>query len=231
MWIPLHSILHSKSDGPVHGILADLRAFCLQYPINTVDADKPITELLRRYNGGDQSVWEELVPYVYDDLRRLAHQRMRHERSGHTLSTTALVNECYLRLVENRKLAAGDRGEFMALVSQTMRRLLVDHARARRRLKRGPDVLLVPLDDVSEWLTDREADEVISLDEALNNMKSWDARAAQVVELRFFGGLSLEETAAVVEVSAKTVQRTWIAARAWLRKEIDLNDASPADGE
>jgi RNA polymerase sigma factor (TIGR02999 family) len=196
-----------------------------------VDADKPITELLRRYNGGDQSVWEELVPYVYDDLRRLAHQRMRHERSGHTLSTTALVNECYLRLVENRKLAAGDRGEFMALVSQTMRRLLVDHARARRRLKRGPDVLLVPLDDVSEWLTDREADEVISLDEALNNMKSWDARAAQVVELRFFGGLSLEETAAVVEVSAKTVQRTWIAARAWLRKEIDLNDASPADGE
>ena len=231
MWIPLHSILHSKSDGPVHGILADLRAFCLQYPINTVDADKPITELLRRYNGGDQSVWEELVPYVYDDLRRLAHQRMRHERSGHTLSTTALVNECYLRLVENRKLAAGDRGEFMALVSQTMRRLLVDHARARRRLKRGPDVLLVPLDDLSEWLTDREADEVISLDEALNNMKSWDARAAQVVELRFFGGLSLEETAAVVEVSAKTVQRTWIAARAWLRKEIDLNDASPADGE
>jgi len=196
-----------------------------------VDADKPITELLRRYNGGDQSVWEELVPYVYDDLRRLAHQRMRHERSGHTLSTTALVNECYLRLVENRKLAAGDRGEFMALVSQTMRRLLVDHARARRRLKRGPDVLLVPLDDVSEWLTDREADEVISLDEALNNMKSWDARAAQVVELRFFGGLSLEETAAVVEVSAKTVQRTWIAARPWLRKEIDLNDASPADGE
>jgi RNA polymerase sigma factor (TIGR02999 family) len=196
-----------------------------------VDADKPITELLRRYNGGDQSVWEELVPYVYDDLRRLAHQRMRHERSGHTLSTTALVNECYLRLVENRKLAAGDRGEFMALVSQTMRRLLVDHARARRRLKRGPDVLLVPLDDLSEWLGDREADELISLDEALHNMKSWDARAAQVVELRFFGGLSLEETAAVVEVSAKTVQRTWIAARAWLRKEIDLNDASPSDGE
>jgi RNA polymerase sigma factor (TIGR02999 family) len=199
--------------------------------MNTVDAGKPITELLRRYNGGDRSVWEELVPYVYDDLRRLAHQRMRHERNGHTLSTTALVNECYLRLVENRKLAAGDRGEFLALVSQTMRRLLVDHARARKRLKRGPEVLLVPLDDVSEWLTDREADEVISLDEALHNLKGWDERAARVVELRFFGGLSLEETAAVVEVSAKTVQRTWIAARAWLRKEIDWNDASPADGK
>jgi RNA polymerase sigma factor (sigma-70 family) len=98
-------------------------------------------------------------------------------------------------------------------------------------LKRGPEVLLVPLDDVSEWLTDREADEVISLDEALHNLKGWDERAARVVELRFFGGLSLEETAAVVEVSAKTVQRTWIAARAWLRKEIDWNDASPADGK
>ena len=182
--------------------------------------DKPITELLRRFNGGDRSVWQELVPYVYDDLRRIAHQRMRNERDGHTFSTTALVNECYLRLVENRKLAAEDRGEFMALVSETMRRLLVDYARTRKRLKRGPDVLRVPLDEAAEWLTDQEADEVISLDEALDSLSTWDARAAQVVELRFFGGLSLEETAAVLEVSAKTVQRTWIAARAWLRKEI-----------
>jgi RNA polymerase sigma factor (TIGR02999 family) len=183
-------------------------------------ADKPITELLRRFSGGDRSVWQELVPYVYDDLRRLAHQRLRNEREGHTLSTTALVNQCFLRLVENRKLAAGDRGEFMALVSQTMRRLLVDYARTRNRRKRGPDVLFVPLNEAAEWLTDREAEELISLDDALSNMTAWDPRAAQVVELRFFGGLSLEETAAALEVSTKTVQRTWIAARAWLRKEI-----------
>jgi RNA polymerase sigma factor (TIGR02999 family) len=183
-------------------------------------ADKPITELIRRFNGGDRSVWQELIPYVYEDLRRLAHKRMRNERDGHTLSTTALVNECYLRLVENRKLAAEDRGEFMVLASQTMRRLLVDYARTRKRLKRGPDVLIVPLDEAMDWLTDREADEVISLDEALDHLGSWDARAAQVVQLRFFGGLSLNETAAVLEVSVKTVQRTWTAARAWLRKEI-----------
>lgn len=183
-------------------------------------ADKPITELLRRFNSGDRSVWQELVPYVYEDLRRLAHQRMRYEQDGHTLSTTALVNECYLRLVENRKLAAEDRDAFMALVSQTMRRLLVDYARARKRLKRGAETSFVPLDEAAEWLTDREAGEVISLDEALEHLSAWDARAAQVVELRFFGGLSLEETASVLEVSTKTVQRTWIAARAWLRKEI-----------
>jgi RNA polymerase sigma-70 factor (ECF subfamily) len=108
----------------------------------------------------------------------------------------------------------------MALVSRTMRRLLVDYARTRKRLKRGPDVLFVPLDQATEWLTDREADEVISVDQVLDNLNTWDSRAAQIVELRFFGGFSLEETAAVLKISAKTVQRTWIAARAWLRKEI-----------
>ena len=201
----------------------------MQYS-DAVNADQPITELLRRYNAGDQGVWQELVPYVYDDLRRLAHERMRNERSGHTLSTTALVNECYLRLIENRKLCAEDRGDFMALVSQTMRRVLVDHARARKRLKRGPEVLLVPLEEATEWLTDREAEEILSLDRAIERLKTRDARAAQVVELRFFAGLSLEETAAVVEASAKTVQRTWIAARAWLRKEIGLEQHSPLGG-
>jgi RNA polymerase sigma factor (TIGR02999 family) len=190
---------------------------------NALEIEKPITELLRRFNSGDRDVWRELLPYVYDDLRRLARQRMRNERPGHTLSTTALVNECYLRLVQNRQLAAEDRGEFIALASQTMRRLLVDYARARRRLKRGADALQLSLDDVVEWLTDREADEVLSLDEALEKLKEWDDRAARVVELRFFGGLSLEETADALNISAKTVQRTWMAARAWLRKEVDLD--------
>src|SRR5262245_21004410 len=190
--------------------------------LESVDSGKPITQLLRRSTAGDHSVWHELVPFVYDDLRRLAHQRLRNERNGHTLSTTALVNECYLKLVENRTLAAEDRSEFVALVSQTMRRLLVDHARTRKRLKRGPDVLMVPLDDVLGSLSEREAEEVISLDTALENLKRTDARAARVVELRFFGGFSLEETAQVMDTSVKTVQRIWVAARAWLRKEIEL---------
>jgi RNA polymerase sigma factor (TIGR02999 family) len=155
---------------------------------------------------------------------------MRNERPGHTLSTTALVHECYLRLVQNRQLAAEDRGEFIALASQTMRRLLVDYARARRRLKRGAGALEVTLDEAVGWLTDREADEVLSLDEALEKLKEWDVRAARVVELRFFGGLSLEETADALNISAKTVQRTWMAARAWLRKEIDLDRYSSNPG-
>ena len=195
-----------------------------------MDPDEPITELLHRYNQGDHGVWQELVPYVYEDLRRLARQRLQNERAGHTLSTTALVNECYLRLVGNRQLAAGDRNEFLALVSQTMRRLLVDHARTRNRSKRGAGSQLVPLDESVVWLTEREADEVLLLDDALARLKDCDPRAARIVELRFFGGLSLEETAAVVEVSAKTVQRTWIAARAWLRKEIGHERPSAAAG-
>jgi RNA polymerase sigma-70 factor, ECF subfamily len=189
--------------------------------LKVLESEKPITELLRRYNDGDQDVWQELVPYVYDDLRRLAHHRMRNERSGHTLSTTALVNECYLRLVQNRQLAAEDRGEFMAIASQTMRRLLVDYARSRNRLRRGGDIQQVSLNDVIGWLTDHEAVEVLSLDEALEKLDRWDHRAARVVELHFFGGLSFEEIGDALGVSAKTVQRTWVAARAWLRKEID----------
>ena len=189
--------------------------------LECLEGGKPITELLRRYNDGDGDVWQELVPYVYDDLRRLAHHRMRNERSGHTLSTTALVNECYLRLVQNRRLAAGDRGEFMALASQTMRRLLVDYARSRNRLKRGGEIQQLPLNDVIGWLTDHEAAEVLSLDEALQKLDKWDGRAARVVEMHFFGGLSFEEIGDTLGISAKTVQRTWVAARAWLRKEID----------
>lgn len=194
-----------------------------------LEADKPITELLQRYNDGDRDAWQELVPYVYEDLRRLAHQRMRNERPGHTLSTTAVVNECYLRLVQNRQLAAADRLEFLALASQTMRRLLVDYARSRKRVKRGSGAQQVPLEDVVEWLTEQIAEQVLSLDEALGNLGKSDMRAAQVVELRFFGGLSFEEIADVLSVSAKTVQRTWVAARAWLRKEVEreLRSSTP----
>jgi RNA polymerase sigma factor (TIGR02999 family) len=190
-----------------------------------VDSAKPITQLIRRFNDGDESVWEELVPHVYDDLRRLAHARLRHERPFHTLCTTALVNECYLRLIENRQLSAEDREGFIALASQTMRRLLVDYARARKRMKRGAGVAPAPLDEVENWLTIGEADEVLSIDEALDRLKTLDGRAVRVIELRYFAGLSLEETAAVMKISSKTVQRIWIAARAWLRKELGREGA------
>ncbi|MBL8232788.1 MAG: sigma-70 family RNA polymerase sigma factor [Bryobacterales bacterium] len=201
-----------------------------RYPVRTLESAKPITQLIRRFNEGDESVWQELVPHVYDDLRRLAHARLQHERSDHTLSTTALVNECYLRLIQNRQLAAEDRSDFIALASQTMRRLLVDYARARKRIKRGSGVTPVPLEEVEAWLSAAEADEVLSLDDALERLKTLDPRAVRVVELRYFAGLSLDETAAVLNVSSKTVQRVWVAARAWLRKEMGPESALSASG-
>ncbi len=185
-----------------------------------METEGSVTQLLRRYNQGDKAAADEIIPLLYDDLRRLARQRLRSERPGHTLGTTALVNECYLRLVQNRQLSAEDRNDFLAIASQTMRRVLVDYARARHRQKRGGDQSQVPLEEVDGFLSESEADEVLSLDEALEKLRLADARAAQVVELRFFGGLTLQETAEVLGVSDKTVQRTWVAARAWLRKEI-----------
>lgn len=193
-----------------------------------MESEGAVTQLLRRCNAGDQSALEELVPILYEDLRRLARHRLRSERSEHTLSTTALVNECYMRLVQNRQLSAEDRNDFLAAASQTMRRVLVDYARTRKRLKRGgEDQTLVPLEEAENWLSEHEAEEVLSLDEALDRLRILDARAARVVELRFFGGLSLKETSQVLEVSAKTVQRTWVTARAWLRKEMGLQTPEP----
>ena len=185
-----------------------------------MEGEGSVTQLLRRYNQGDKAAADEVIPLLYGDLRRLARQRLRAERPGHTLGTTALVNECYLRLVQNRQLAAEDRNDFLAIVSQTMRRVLVDYARARNRQKRGGDQAQVHLEEAEGFLSNREAEEVLSLDAALEKLRGDDARAAQVVELRFFGGLSVEETAELLGVSEKTVQRTWVAARAWLRKQI-----------
>lgn len=185
-----------------------------------MDSPTPITELIRRFNKGDESVWQELTPYVYEDLRRLAHARLQNERTGHTLSTTALVNECYLKMIQNRQLTAEDRNGFFAIASQTMRRLLVDYARTRNRIKRGSGAVCVSLEAAEPWFTMHEADELLALDEALDRLKQVDPRAVRVVELRYFAGLSLEETATVLHVAPKTVQRLWFATRAWLRKEI-----------
>ncbi|MEO8448355.1 MAG: ECF-type sigma factor [Gemmatimonadota bacterium] len=161
-----------------------------------------------------------LIANHYDELRALAHSFLRRERVGHTLETTGLVNEAYLRLAGQRGLTESERGRFFAIASTTMRRVLVDHARGRSRLKRGGGVDPITFDDGELALTDREADELVVLDEAISRLEAVNPRGSQVVQYRFFGGLTLEETAALLGVSAKTVQRDWLVARAWLRKEV-----------
>lgn len=179
-----------------------------------------ITQWLRRLHDGDGDALEQLMPLLYDELRQIARKQLRAERPGHTLSTTGLVNEAYLRLVDQRQLRAEDRPQFFAIAATTMRRILVDYARTRKRLKRGGGQHPVPLEEAEQFLTDAEADEVLALDAALDRLAALEPRAVQVVQCRFYSGLTLEETARVLDVSVKTVQRDWIAARAWLRKEI-----------
>lgn len=163
---------------------------------------------------------DALVPRVYDELRRLARRHLRAERRGHTLRTTALVHEAYLRLAEQHSLEGSERVQFFAAASTTMRRVLVDYARRHKRLKRGGGGEHVALDEVAELLTDEDCTELVALDDALDRLARMNPRAAAVVQSRFFVGLSLDETAGMLGVSSKTVQRDWIAARAWLRKEV-----------
>ena len=163
---------------------------------------------------------DQLVARMYDELRALAHAHLRRERVGHTLETTALVNEAYLRLAGQTALSPADRTRFFGIASNTMRRVLVDHARARTRLKRGAGEPPLPLDAADALLSEREADELVVLDDALERLAAVNPRGSAVVQHRFFGGLTLDETADVLGVSAKTVQRDWLVARAWLRKEI-----------
>ena len=163
---------------------------------------------------------DELVAHHYQELRRLAHAHVRRERAGSTLQTTGLDNEAYLRLAGLTGVTPEERTRFFAIASTAMRRVLIDHARSRRRLKRGGAVEPVPLEEVQLELEDEEAEELLALDEALTRLERINPRGSLVVQHRFFGGLTLEETAAVLGVSLKTVQRDWLAARAWLRKEV-----------
>jgi RNA polymerase sigma factor (TIGR02999 family) len=162
----------------------------------------------------------ELVATHYEELRGLAHALMRRERPGHTLDTTGLVNEAYLRLAGQVGLDDQERTRFFAIATNTMRRILVDHARSRGRQKRGGGAQPVPLDEVASLLTADEADELLALDDALDRLERANPRGSDVVKYRFFGGLTLEETAQLLGVSTKTIQREWLAARAWLRKEV-----------
>src|SRR5438445_8283061 len=177
-----------------------------------------LSTLLRAWSGGDQSALDRLTPIVYDELRGLARRYMKRERPGHSLQTTALVNEAYMRLVDYKRMQWQNRAHFFAVSAQLMRRILVEHAR-RHNLKRGGGVPHVSLEEAAVVGGDRTAD-LVALDEAMSALARFDARKMQVVEMRFFGGLSVEETAEVLKVSPVTVMRDWSTAKAWLYREL-----------
>jgi RNA polymerase sigma-70 factor (ECF subfamily) len=180
---------------------------------------KEVTHLLLDWSRGDQSALDKLMPLVYGELRRMANRYMRRERVGHTLQATALINEAYLRLVDQQNVQWQNRAHFFAISAQLMRRILVDHARSHTRAKRGGGVLRVSLNEALVPSQERAA-ELVALDEALKRLATIDLRKSQVVELRFFGGLSVEETAEVLKVTPMTVTRDWKTAKAWLHREI-----------
>lgn len=178
-----------------------------------------VTLLLSQLSEGDQSVLPRLIPLVYEELRHLAARHMRYERPNHTLRTTALVHEAYIRLVEQRQVNWKGRAHFFGIAAQLMRRILVDHARSRLRKKRGGEQQRLPLEE-SAVLSLEQSAEVVAVDEALGRLAKLDPRQNQIVELRFFGGLSTEETAEVLCVSGRTVEREWTLAKAWLYMEL-----------
>jgi len=201
--------------------------------------DGRVTQLLVSWSSGDQRALGELMPLVYGELRRLAERQLRGERRNHTLQRTALVNEAYLRIINQKNVSWQGRAQFIGLAAQLMRRILIDHARARRRAKRGGGVTPVSLDQTGVALGVSDEDEVqtealefasdptvdlTAIDAALVRLEALDARQGRIVELRFFGGLTVEETAEVVGVSVATVKREWALARAWLRRELMTGD-------
>ena len=179
-----------------------------------------VTQLVMAWSEGDQSALETLTPLVHEELHRLAHHYMKAERPGHTLQTTALVNEAYLKLIDQKRVKSKNRTQFFALAATLMRHILVDHARDRQSLKRGGGVQRVSLDKALNVCGDRDED-LVALDEALGRLAAIDERKSKVVELRFFGGLSVEETAEALNVSAVTVMREWRMAKAWLYDVIN----------
>ncbi len=182
-----------------------------------------ISQLLKAWGQGDESALDRLMPLVYDELRRRAHRQMAREKAGHTLETTALVNEAYLRLVAGRKVSWQDRAHFFTLSARLMRRILVDHARSRDRVKRGGLIQKIPLGE-SLAVPLRMDDNLVALDDALSALSEADSRKAQVVEMRFFGGLSVEQTAEALGVSVSTVMSDWRMAKVWLLREMQRKE-------
>ncbi|MEP7066044.1 MAG: sigma-70 family RNA polymerase sigma factor [Gemmatimonadota bacterium] len=182
-----------------------------------------MTELLHAWGEGDLSAVDELVPKVYDELRRQARRCMRAQEPGHTLQTTALVHETYLRLIGKSQVEWKGRAHFFGVTAKSMRSILVDHARARNAAKRGGAAGTVPLTGAIDIRTDSDTErgvDVLALDEALSRLNELDPRKSQLVELRYFGGLGIEETAMVLGISPATVKREWTTARAWLKREL-----------
>lgn len=178
-------------------------------------AQQQVTQLLCDWRGGDTSALEKLIPLVQPELQRLAHRYMSKERPGHTLQTTVLVHDAYLQLADDTHPQWQNRAHFFAVAAQLMRRIMVDHARARQALKRGGGALKVTLDE-GALVAESRAVELLALDEALEKLARFDARKAEVVEMRYFGGLTMEEIADVLKIHVNTVTRDWAAARAWL---------------
>jgi RNA polymerase sigma-70 factor, ECF subfamily len=178
-----------------------------------------VTQLLDDWTGGDEGALEKLFPLVQPELHRLAHQYMSRERAGHTLQTTAIINEAYLRLVDNTKPVWQGKTHFIAAAAQWMRRIMVDHAREHHALKRGGGALKVTLDEAA-LVTEARSEELLALDEALGSLSQQDPRKGQIVELRYFGGLTVEETAEFLKLSQRTVEREWTMAKAWLYRAL-----------
>ena len=186
-----------------------------------------LTQLLIDCSAGSQDAFDQLFPVVYEELRRLAHRYMSRERQGHTLQTTAVVHEAYLRLIDQKHVQWQNRAHFFAIAARMMRRILITHAQSHAYAKRGGGAIKVSLDEAA-ILSQERAGELVALDEALNNLAAIDPRRSQVVELRFFGGLSNEEIAEVLKISPNTVTRDWNVAKAWLYREMSKEQADEA---
>jgi RNA polymerase sigma factor (TIGR02999 family) len=192
--------------------------------MKTLTADD-LTGLLIEWGQGDRAALDRLTPLVYDEIRRIAHRYVQREHEGHTLQTTALINEAYLRLAGSQNVAWQNRAHFFAVTAQVMRHILIDHARRRHYVKHGGEAQRVAFDEAlaaedATRMSQPRAAELLALDEALDELAKLDPRKSRVVELRYFGGLSLEETAEILEVSPMTVRREWRAAKAWLYKRV-----------
>jgi RNA polymerase sigma-70 factor, ECF subfamily len=186
-------------------------------------SSETITALLLQWRDGDREAFDRLFPLVYQELRRLAKGYMRRQRAGHTLQTSALINETYLRLVDHKNMRWQNRAHFFAVAAQAMRRILVDHSRRGGYAKRGGGALRVSLDEAATIAADG-SEELVALDEALNELARFDERKSRIVELRYFGGLTVEETAHVLAVSPVTVMREWRGAKLWLLRTMSSNN-------
>jgi RNA polymerase sigma factor (TIGR02999 family) len=179
-----------------------------------------ITQILREWSAGKREAFDELMPFVYEELHRQAARYLRRERPEHTLQTTALINEAYLKLIDQKEVDWESRTHFFAIAANAMRQILVDHARTKHRKKRGGDDIQVPLEETLMIATSEKDIDLMALDEALSQLEKIDARQARVVELKYFSGLSLEETAEALSISRATAAREWAMARAWLHREL-----------